>query len=173
MNSLKMRRVTQVLSAMLLSVLLLVTACDSQPPSRYDQAQQDSTGRTATPAVVKESQSGGEFNKFFPKASGGFKTVPAQEKKGFAEYKLKKAGKDVAVMSISDILNNPSAAAKFKGSAKSIGGYPSVSQGSTGTAILVNDRYQVKVLSRDASFTAKDRETWLQKFNLSGLSRLK
>jgi hypothetical protein len=31
----------------------------------------------------------------------------------------------------------------------------------------------VKVLSKDPTFSASDREAWIQKFNLSGLSRLK
>ena len=76
-------------------------------------------------------------------------------------------------MAISDTLNTPTAAAKFQQSTTSIGGFPSVQQGSTATAVLVADRYQVKVLSRDSSFTASDRKTWLEKFDLKGLSRLK
>ena len=37
----------------------------------------------------------------------------------------------------------------------------------------MNGRYQVKVLSRDASFTQSDRVDWLQKFDLQGLAQLK
>ena len=48
-----------------------------------------------------------------------------------------------------------------------------MSQGKTATAVLVDDRFQVKVLSRNSSFTEDDRLDWLQKFDLSGLSRLK
>jgi hypothetical protein len=156
----------------LLAVLLLVTSCSAKAPSQFEQAQKDSTARGAT-AVVKESEKGGEFNKFFPPAGGGYDRVYTQEKKGFAEAKLKKGGKDVAMLAISDIRNNPTAAVKFQESKKSVKGFPAVEQGSTATALLVGDRYQVKVLSRDPSFTAADREAWLAKFDLAGLARLK
>ena len=158
----------------LLSILLFVTltACSPKPTSRFDQAQQESTQRGVT-AVANKSEQGSSFNKFFPKAGEGYDRVYTQEKKGFAEAKLKKDGKDLAVMAISDTLNTPIAAAKFQQSTATIGGFPSVQQGSTGTAVLVADRYQVKVLSRDPSFTARDREAWLAKFDLKGLSRLK
>lgn len=158
----------------LLSILLFVTltACSPKPTSRFDQAQQESTQRGAK-AVVKKSEQGSSFNKFFPKSGDGYDRVYTQEKKGFSEAKLKKDGKDLAVMAISDTLNTPTAAAKFQQSTAKIGGFPSVQQGSTATAVLVADRYQVKVLSRDPSFSASDRQTWLEKFDLKGLSRLK
>ena len=101
------------------------------------------------------------------------KVTFSQEKKGFAEAKLKKDGKEVAVMAISDTLNNPTAKKKFQNSSNQIKGYPTVGQGKTGTAVLVGDRFQVKVLSRDSSFVESDRLNWLKKFDLSGLARLK
>lgn len=146
-------------------------ACAPQPPSPFEQAQQESTERGAT-AVVKDSTKGGEFNAFFPKASGDYERIFAQEKQGFAEIKLKQNGQDVAMMSISDLRNNPTAADKFKNSTTDLGGFPLVQQGSTATAILVGDRYQVKVLSRSPAFTAADRETWLGQFDLKGLAAL-
>ncbi len=167
-----MLRLRQILFTYLLVTILLVTACTSQPPSRFDQAQQDSTSRGAT-AVVKESESGGSFNRYFPEADSGYQRVYTQEKKGFAEAKLKKAGKEVAVMAISDTINNPSAVNKFKDSTEKIAGYPAVNQGSKATAILVKDRFQVKVLSRDPSFTESDRKALLSQFDLNGLSQLK
>lgn len=167
-----MTHLRRILTVFVLATLLLVTSCASQPPSRFEQAQQQSTQRGAS-AVVKESTSGGSFNKFFPKAGGGYDRVYTQEKKGFAEAKLKKDGKEVAVMAISDTLNNPGAIQKFEKSTEKIAGYPAVQQGSQATAILVNNRYQVKVLSRDPSFTASDRQDWLTKFNLNGLAQLK
>lgn len=172
-------RLHRILAPLLLGVLLLVTSCATQAPSRWDQAQQESTQKPAQPtrtqdragAPTGKAVGGGEFNKFFPSASGGYERVYTQEKQGFAEAKLKKGGKEVAVISISDTANNPSAAQKFQQSSQKIGGYPAVSQGSTGTAVLVANRYQVKVQSRDPSFTQSDREAWLQRFNLQGLAR--
>ncbi|MEB3310499.1 MAG: hypothetical protein VKJ02_09715 [Snowella sp.] len=162
--------ITVGLTSLLLFITL--TACSPQAPSRFDQAQQQSTERGAS-AVVKESEKGGEFNKFFPKSQDGYDRVYTQEKKGFAEAKLKKEGKDMAVMAISDTLNTPSAVEKFQQSTQTIQGFPAVQQGSTATAVLVADRYQVKVLSRDPSFSPSDRQVWLEKFDLKGLAKLK
>lgn len=162
----------RTLAPLLLSLLLLVSACGSQPPSRYDQVQQETTQRNAPSAVAKDATQGSSFNKFFPRSVSGYQIVPAQEKKGFAEYKVNQGGKNVAVLSINDTTGTE-AAAKFQNSKTKIAGYPSVEQGQNITAILVNDRYQVKVQSRDPAFTKADRAAWLEKFNLSGLANLK
>ncbi|MFM7905910.1 MAG: hypothetical protein ACKPA9_12335 [Microcystis sp.] len=164
-------RFGKILIAGVLAVLLLVTSC-AKAPSQFDQAQQESTARGAA-AVVKESTSGGSFNRFFPPSGGGYERVYTQEKKGFAEAKLKQDGKVVAMLAISDISNNPAAANKFQDSQTTIKGFPSVEQGATASAVLVNNRYQVKVLSRDTDFTASDRQAWLAKFDLDGLAKLK
>ncbi|MCA2644164.1 MAG: hypothetical protein EWV49_05525 [Microcystis aeruginosa Ma_QC_Ch_20071001_S25] len=164
-------RFGKILIAGVLAVLLLVTSC-AKAPSQFDQAQQESTARGAA-AVVKESTSGGSFNRFFPPSGGGYERVYTQEKKGFAEAKLKQDGKVLAMLAISDISNNPAAANKFQDSQTTIKGFPSVEQGATATAVLVNNRYQVKVLSRDADFSASDRQVWLAKFDLDGLAKLK
>ncbi|HEY9636381.1 MAG TPA: hypothetical protein V6D14_23455 [Coleofasciculaceae cyanobacterium] len=168
-----MLHLRKILVPLFLSLLLLVTSCAQQPPSRFDQAQQQSSQKKSGQAVVKDSTQGSEFNKFFPKPGNGYERVYTQEKKGFAEAKLKKGGKDVAMLAVSDIKNTPSAAAKYQQSTKKISGYPAATLGSTQTSVLVNDRYQVKVISRDPSFTATEREAWLQKFDLNGLARLK
>jgi hypothetical protein len=160
------------LVALILACSLLVTACVQAPPSRFEGAQQESTSRGAT-AVVKESESGSSFNRYFPKTGNGYERIYSQEKKGFAQAKLKKDGKEVAILAVSDTLNNPTSTAKFQNSTEKIQGYPVISQGSTGTAVLVADRYQVKILSRDSAFTESDRKAWLNKFDLNGLSRVK
>ncbi|MEH2064812.1 MAG: hypothetical protein V7K50_21565 [Nostoc sp.] len=162
-----------VVAALLLSVVLLTTACSSTPktPGRFDQVQKESTQQKKNLAVAKTATQGSEFNKFFPDAGDGYQRVYTQEKKGFSEAKLKKGGKDLALLSISDTTGTD-AATKFSKSTKKIGGYPAVEVGKTQTAILVG-KYQVKALSRDLSFKASDRADWLQKFNLDGLSKLK
>ncbi|NES87637.1 MAG: hypothetical protein F6K10_43485 [Moorea sp. SIO2B7] len=169
-----MRRFQKILAPLLLALLLLVTSCANKPPSRFDQAQQESTqGRQKNQAVSKQAEKGGSFNKFFPASGDDYKRVYSQEKKGFAQAKLKKDGKEVALMSISDTISTPTPKDKFKGSKEKIGGYPAVNQGKKATAVLVGDRYQVKVMSRDPSFTESDRKAWLAKFDLNGLARLK
>ena len=161
----------KTLTAFIVGVLFLTAGCTAQAPSRFEQAQKDSTARGTT-AVVKDAESGGSFNRYFPDAGNGYQRVYTQEKKGFAEAKLKKDGKEVAVMAISDTLNNPNAKSKFQNSQDTIGGYPAVKQGSKSNALLVGDRFQVKVSSRDDSFSESDRKEWLSKFDLQGLSRL-
>ncbi|NES74786.1 MULTISPECIES: hypothetical protein [unclassified Okeania] len=164
------RKLAKTLAPILICLLLLTSACGgAKQPSRFDQAQQQS--KTERPSQAQQV-SGGSLNKFFPSSSGDFKLNYAQEKKGFAQASLKKGGQEVAVMSINDISASPAAANKFQNSSKQIGGYPAVEQGKTTTAVLVNNRFQVKAQSKDPSFTPSDREAWLQKFNLSGLSNL-
>lgn len=167
-----MPHLRKILVPLFLCLLLLVTSCASKPPSRFEQAQQQSSQQKSGQAVVKDSTQGAEFNKFFPKGGSGYERVYSQEKKGFAQAKLNKGGKNVAVLSIADIKNNPSAATKYQTSTKTVAGYPAATLGTTQTSVLVNNRYQVTVASRDPSFTASDRQNWLQKFDLNGLARL-
>jgi hypothetical protein len=169
---LSIRRFQKYVIPVCLSLLLLLTGCASQPPSPYAKAQQESTQRGAQPAVAKTATQGSQFNKLFPDAANGFERVYTQEKKGFAEAKLKKNGKDVAMLSISDTSSLPTAAQKYAQSTTKIAGYPSVEVGATQTGILVADRYQVKVQSRDPSFTQADRQAWIQKFDLKGIAKL-
>jgi hypothetical protein len=163
----------KALAPLLLSVLLLVTGCATKAPSQFSQAQQESTQKGAQPAIAKNATQGSSFNKFFPKPGAGYERVFTQEKKGFSEAKLKKGGKDVAMLSISDTISLPAAAKKFESSTTKIASYPAMNIGATQTALLVSNRYQVKVLSRDPSFTQQDRQAWIQKFDLNGLSKLK
>lgn len=165
------KRWLQRLVPIMLSLTLLVTACSSAP-SKYDQVQKDTTGFRAPAAVDKQAEKGGTFNQYFPNSQGDYDVVPAQEKKGFAEYKLKRDGTTVAMLTINDTISLPAAAAKYNDAAVTIAGYPAVNQGTTATGLLVNNRYQVKVLSRDPAFTQEDRAAWLQKFDLAGLATL-
>ncbi|MBE9181324.1 hypothetical protein IQ268_22440 [Oculatella sp. LEGE 06141] len=162
----------RVLAPLLLSLLLLVSACSSpQEPSRFAQTQEETTQKGAPPAVDPDAQKGGSFNQFFPRSVEGYEIVPAQEKQGFAEYKVNQDGVNVAMLAISDTTGS-GAADKFQSSTETIATYPAVEQGQTATAILVGDRYQVKVLSRAPSFTQEDRAAWIEKFDLNGLANL-
>lgn len=138
--------------------LLLLSACGSK------QEPSDSSPKT---------MAGGNFNKFFPSKSGDFDVVFVQEKSGFAEAKLKKAGNEVATLSIADIAGRSNAADKFNSSSMSVAGYPAAESGSQGTAVLVGNRFQVQVRSKEDGFTADHRRQWLEKFDLRGLERLR
>lgn len=165
------KRFPKLLIAFTLALSLFVSACTgttSAPP----QGNQ-SVSSPAQPVATQKPVSGGSFNKFFPKSEDEYKVVFAQEKTGFAEAKLNENGENIAMLSINDVANTPSAATKYKISSKTIEGFPAVTQGTTATAILVANRYQVKVQSRSDSFDADDREEWIGKFDLQGLSKLK
>jgi hypothetical protein len=159
------------LAALLLVFVLLITGCQPQAPDRFAQAQQDSSKKGVT-AVNKDATQGSEFNKFFPKPAAGYERIYTQEKKGFASAKLKKDGKDLAMLSISDTSSLPAAAAKYENSTEKIGGYPAVTMGSSQTSVLVG-KYQVKVMSSDPTFDKADRESWISRFDLKGLEKLK
>ncbi len=167
-------RMRRILAPMLVAVLLLVSGCGSQTaePTRWDSAQQESTQQQRGQAVAKDAEQGSRFNRFFPEAGEGYDLVYTQEKKGFAAAKLKQNGKEVAALAVSDISSNPSAADKYQNSAKTIAGYPAAELGKTQTSVLVGDRFQVKISSRDDSFTPSDREAWLQRFDLQGIEGL-
>lgn len=159
------------LAAGMFSFMLLVSSCGSSEPSRYDQIQQETSQGGSSSTVDQDATQGSQFNKFFPRSVSGYEVVPSQEKKGFAEYKVNQGGKTVAMLAINDTTGT-GAADKFQSSSMKIAGYPAVEQGQNATAILVNDRFQVKVLSRDASFTKESRAAWIQKFDLRGLAKL-
>lgn len=112
---------------------------------------------------------GKTFNSAFPKSAAGLTVQFTQEKEGYSQADLLKDGKKMAQLSISDTDSNPTARDKFKPGARTIAGHPSATVGSLGTAILVANRYQVQVRSIDPGFTAQDRESWLNQFQLGGL----
>ncbi|MFM7363038.1 MAG: hypothetical protein ACKO11_00765 [Cuspidothrix sp.] len=163
----------RVLTALFLSIILLTTACSSaKAPNRFDQVQQESTKQKSGQAVVKNATQGSKLNNFFPSGGDGYDRVFTQEKKGFSGANLKKDGKVVAELAISDTSSTPGTASKYANSTLKVSGYPAVEMGKTQTSVLVN-KYQVKVISKSPTFTAADRTAWIEKFNLSGLESLK
>ncbi|MEM7726753.1 MAG: hypothetical protein AAF208_10330 [Cyanobacteria bacterium P01_A01_bin.45] len=164
----------RLFAALLLSLVLLTTGCATKAPGRFDQAQKESSSQRSGQAIAKDSTQGSEFNKFFPGNSDGYKRVYTQEKKGFSAANLKKDGKVLAVLSVNDtqgVKGTSNPAAKYQSASKQISGYPAIERGKQ-TSVLVSDRYQVKVQSKDDAFSPSDREAWIQKFNLNGLSKL-
>ncbi|MGJ3249720.1 MAG: hypothetical protein ACFE0J_01110 [Elainellaceae cyanobacterium] len=163
----------KVFASVCLSLMLLLTACSApSAPSYYDQVQEETTGAKATQAVSQDAVQGSNFNQLFPESTDEYEVVPAQEKRGFAEYKLNRDGSTVAMLSVNDTVSNPDAAVKYATTTRQVGGYPAVDIGNTQTAILVAGRFQVKVQSRDESFTQGDREAWIEKFDLAGLAQV-
>src|SRR5262249_14892852 len=100
-------------------------------PTRWDEVQQQT--RRNAPAVAKEAVPGSEFNKMFPRPEGDFDVVYTQEKPGFAEADLKKEGKVVATLAISDTASNPESAQKYKDTTARLKDFPMVDIGDNGT----------------------------------------
>ncbi|MDM8531646.1 hypothetical protein QUF63_10780 [Anaerolineales bacterium HSG25] len=150
----------------LICLMPLLTPCGSR------QSTSPAIPAGAEQQIEQTPLAGGEFNKFFPQDSGAFEVVYSQEKEGFAQAKLKQQGADIATLSISDTAANPNARKKFQASEWMIADYPAASSGSQGTAILVSDRFQVQVRAQDNALDADEREVWLSRFDLAGLSNL-
>lgn len=141
---------------------------------RGGQQASTASGAVGTTPLPAKPVPGGALNKFFPGDADGFDRVFTQEKNGFAMANLNKGGKTVATLSINDAAANPSARDKFKSASRQISGNPVVTEGmNSGLAMLVGDRYQVKIRASGPALTDSDMETWLQKFDLSGLAGLK
>lgn len=170
----KNQKISRFIISFCLFSLLLLSSCAAEPPSRFDQAQQESiaAGNKNT-AVEKEAVKGANFNQFFPSNSGEYERIFTQEKAGFVQAKLKQNGQDLATLAIFDTISNPSAKDDFNSSSDKIDGFPAVQKGSNSTAVLVGDRYQVSIRSSNNNLTVEEREEWLSKFDLNGLSKLK
>jgi hypothetical protein len=149
---------------------------DEPTSTRSDDAAaavMTSTAASPTPAAASSVAAvpAGTFNKFFPKdGEGGNERVFAADKEGFAEAKLQKDGKVVAVLSISDAQKQVYAKAKFEESPDQLEGYPMVKVGSTQTSVLVKGRFLLKVSSQTLDHDA--RKAILAKFDLKGLEAL-
>jgi len=129
-------------------------------------------GSTATETMPEEVE-GGALNKFFPKEDGAYKVVYNQEKDGFVQASLELDGKEVATLAVSDLSTNMDTKAKYESSTMKVGDYPALTKGSKGTTILVGDRYQISIRSKDDSFDENMRKSWFEKFDLSGFANLK
>ena len=78
----QMPRWIKSLLPLVLVGLLTLAACSSAP-SKYDQAQQDTTGFKAPAAVEKGAEKGGTFNQFFSRFRGRILCRPLAGKTRF------------------------------------------------------------------------------------------
>lgn len=161
------------------AIALAASSCKKDEPksTRWDNAAASAASAAQAPASAsavasaEPAKAGGSFNKFFP-ADGvdGTKRVFSQEKDGFAEAKLQKDGKEIAVLSVSDTQANQDARDKFKSATDKVQGHPVIAVGKNQSAMLVKDRWQVKVSSQSLDHEA--RKQWLGKFDVAGLASL-
>jgi hypothetical protein len=119
-----------------------------------------------------EVVNGTAFNRLFPKAQAGETIVFTQEKRGFSEARLKNGAETRALLAISDTSSTPEARNKFVSPAQRLQGWPLVEQGSQASALLVADRFQVKVIGQGSGLDQEQRHELLGAFNLAGLAAL-
>ncbi|MBV5259944.1 hypothetical protein FLX56_16135 [Synechococcus moorigangaii CMS01] len=168
----RFQSIYRAIAPVLLASLLFLTACGGNPPSVSSNPNNPELTAPAT-ETAQTPQQGSAFNQFFPAdKTEGYDRVFTQEKEGFAEIKLTLNGTEMAKISISDTATNLAARSKFAEAPENIAGFPLVAQGANAHAVLVGDRYQVKVMSRDSNFGPDERKAWLSKVDLQGLASL-
>ena len=129
-------------------------------------------GGTVGDLPKSEVVNGTAFNRLFPKAQVGETIVFTQEKRGFSEARLKSGAETRALLAISDTRSAPEAREKFESPAQRLRGWPLVEQGSQASALLVADRFQVKVIGQGAGLDQEQRHELLGAFDLAGLAAL-
>jgi hypothetical protein len=129
-------------------------------------------GGTVANLAPSELVNGTAFNRLFPSPELGQQLVFTQEKRGFSEARLKQGDAALALLAISDTTSAPEARSKFSGSDAAIQGWPLVEQGAQASALLVADRFQVKVIGQGEGLDPQQRHELLGAFNLKGLAAL-
>jgi hypothetical protein len=151
----------------LLAVTLgLSAAACGKEPSRWDSAASATVPTGAAPKTE-----GAKLNAFFPAdGTDGYSRVFSQEKDGFVEAKLKKDGQEAATLAISDASSDESVKSKFASAPDKVGDQPLVTVGKNQSAVLVNNKFQIKVSSQ--TLDADARKALLSKFDIKGLAKL-
>jgi hypothetical protein len=129
-------------------------------------------GGTVGDVPTSEVVNGTAFNRLFPQPQAGETIVFTQEKRGFSEARLKSGQETRALLAISDTTTAPTARDKFVKAAEQLQGWPLVEQGSQASALLVAERFQVKVIGQGSGLDADQRHELLGAFNLQGLAAL-
>lgn len=129
-------------------------------------------GGTVGDLPTSEVVNGTAFNRLFPAPGPGEQVVFTQEKRGFSEAKLKQGDQTRALLAISDTITAPTAKDKFATSTERLQGWPLVEQGSQASALLVADRFQVKVIGQGVGLDQQQRHDLLAAFQLQKLAAL-
>ncbi|MCP9928626.1 hypothetical protein [Cyanobium sp. CH-040] len=129
-------------------------------------------GGTVADVPTAHVVNGTAFNRLFPPAGPGEQLVFTQEKRGFSEARLKQGDATLALLAISDTATAPEARDKFSASDDRIQGWPVVEQGPQASALLVAERFQVKVIGQGAGLDVSQRHELLDAFDLKGLAAL-
>ena len=129
-------------------------------------------GGTVADLPRSEVVNGTAFNRLFPTPGPGEQLIFTQEKRGFSEAKLKQGDQTRALLAISDTITTPTARDKFAASTVRLQGWPLAEQGGQASALLVADRFQVKVIGQGAGLDTQQRHDLLEAFQLQKLAAL-
>jgi hypothetical protein len=129
-------------------------------------------GGTVADVPVQEVVNGSAFNRLFPASEPGSTITFSQEKRGFSEARLRQHGEVVALLAISDTITAPEARSKFAQADATLAGWPLVEQGPHASALLVGERFQVKVIDQGNALDPEARQRVLERFDLPGLAAL-
>ncbi|WP_255101634.1 MULTISPECIES: hypothetical protein [unclassified Synechococcus] len=129
-------------------------------------------GGTVADVPLQQVVNGSRFNRLFPRSNPELRVTMSQEKRGFSEARLKQGDQVIALLAISDTITAPEARAKFEQAEERLKGWPLVEQGPHASALLVADRFQVKVIEHGSSLDAAHRHGVLENFDLQGLAAL-
>jgi hypothetical protein len=129
-------------------------------------------GGTVGNLPKSEVVNGTSFNRLFPKPQAGETIVFTQEKRGFSEARLKRGQETSALLAISDTNSAPEARSKFVRAPEQLQGWPLVEQGSQASALLVAERFQVKVIGQGSGLDPAQRHELLGAFDLPALASL-
>ena len=129
-------------------------------------------GGTVADLPKSEVVNGTAFNRLFPTPGPGEQLIFTQEKRGFSEAKLKQGDQTTALLAISDTITAPEAKGKFATSTERLQGWPLAEQGGQASALLVADRFQVKVIGQGAGLDLQQRHDLLAAFQLQKLAAL-
>ena len=129
-------------------------------------------GGTIADVPKSEVVNGTAFNRLFPSPQAGEAIVFTQEKRGFSEARLKQGDQTVALLAISDTTTAPEARDKFSQTSERLQGWPLLEQGSQASALLVAERFQVKVIGQGPGLAVDQRHDLLAGFDLKGLAAL-
>jgi hypothetical protein len=129
-------------------------------------------GGTVADVPARLVVNGMAFNRLFPKPQPGEELIFTQEKRGFSQARLKEGDSTKALLSISDVLTAPEARDKFNGASQQLRSWPLVEQGPQASALLVADRFQVKVIGQGSGLDQEKRHELLEAFDLPGVAAL-
>jgi hypothetical protein len=129
-------------------------------------------GGTVGDIAKQQVVNGTLFNRLFPEPQAGEQLVFTQEKRGFSQARLKQGAEVRALLSISDVTSSPASRNKFMHSDEQLKSWPLVDQGSQASALLVADRFQVKVIGQGSGLDVQQRHELLGAFNLQALAAL-